>query len=123
MSTKKVKTSETAAATTKTVTTTATKNTVKSGIATSKVTFKLAADAVENAETVAVLGSFNDWNLNKALFLTKEKGGSFKGALELTKGDSYEYRFLVNNTIWINDTNASEFKQTPYGVDNCVVVA
>lgn len=96
-------------------------NTAKT--ATSKVTFSLAAQAIESAETVAVLGSFNNWDLNKALFLTKQKNGSFKGTIDLTKGETYEYRFLVNNSIWINDANATQFVPTQFGVENCIVVA
>lgn len=91
--------------------------------ATSKVTFTLAAKAIDNAETVAVLGSFNNWDLNKALYLTKQKNGSFKGTLDLTKGETYEYRYLVNNSIWINDANATQFVPTQFGVENCLVVA
>lgn len=92
-------------------------------VATSKVSFSLAEKAIENAETVAVLGSFNNWDLNKALYLTKQKNGSFKGTLDLTKGEAYEYRFLVNNSIWVNDENATQFIPTQFGVENCVVVA
>jgi 1,4-alpha-glucan branching enzyme len=89
----------------------------------SKITFTLAKDAINNTETVAVLGSFNNWTLDNALFLKKQKDGSFKGSIELTKGDSFEYRFLINNNTWINDTNATDFVPTPFGSENCVAIA
>lgn len=127
MSTKKVKTAEVVATekTTKTTTKPAAKAAPKAVKENNinKVTFTLAASAIDNAETVAVLGSFNNWDLNKALFLTKEKNGSFKGTIELTKGNAYEYRFLVNNSIWVNDEKATRFVTTPFGVENCVIEA
>ncbi len=108
-----------------TIATTATKATApkKAVTATSKVTFTLAKNAIENAETVAVLGSFNNWTMDNALFLKAQKDGSFKGSIELTKGDAFEYKFLINNQIWMNDSNATQFAPSPFGGDNCVVVA
>jgi 1,4-alpha-glucan branching enzyme len=130
MAAKKVKATETAVvatvAKTETKTTKAKKvevTTAETPTATSKVSFSLAASALDNAESVAVLGSFNNWDLNKALYLTKQKNGSFKGTLDLTKGETYEYRFLVNNSIWVNDSNATQFVSTPFGVENCILVA
>ncbi len=125
MSTKKVKSTENVVAETATKLAAKTTKTVKAvnETSTNVVTFALAAKAIDNAETVAVLGSFNNWDVNKALFLTKQKNGSFKGTIELAKGNAYEYRFLVNNSIWTNDESAQQFIPTPFGVENCVVVA
>ena len=77
--------------------------------------------AVENAETVAVLGDFNNWQ--DGVLLQKQKDGSFKGTLELEKGRSYEYRFLINGNTWENAWNAEAYKPTPFGVFNSVVSA
>lgn len=116
-------------ATTKTTETVAPKAAAKTSTpkatkpATSKITFTLANDAIENAETVAVLGSFNNWTIDNALFLKKQKDGSFKGAIELVKGESFEYRLFINNSFWANDPNATQFVSSPFGVENCVVVA
>ena len=86
-----------------------------------KVTFTLPKEAVENAETVAVLGDFNNWQ--EGVLLQKQKDGSFKGTLELEKGRSYEYRFLINGSTWENAWNAEAYKPTPFGVFNSVVSA
>jgi 1,4-alpha-glucan branching enzyme len=86
---------------------------------TSKVTFVLPKEAVEHAETVAVFGDFNNWQ-NGAI-LTKQKDGSFKAAVELEKGRSYEYRFLINNEKWENDWAAEAYAPTPFGAYNSVV--
>jgi len=88
---------------------------------TSKVTFVLPKEAVENAETVAVLGDFNNWQ--NGVVLTKQKDGSFKTAVELEKGRSYEYRFLINGEKWENDWAAEAYHPTPFGTYNSVVTA
>lgn len=88
---------------------------------TSKVTFLLPKEAVANAETVAVLGDFNNWQ--EGVILTKQKDGSFKTAVELEKGRSYEYRFLINGEQWENDWAAQAYVPTPFGTFNSVVTA
>jgi len=88
---------------------------------TSKVTFVLPKEAVENAETVAVLGDFNNWQ--NGVVLAKQKDGSFKTAVELEKGRSYEYRFLINGEKWENDWSAEAYAPTPFGNFNSVVTA
>lgn len=88
---------------------------------TAKVTFVLPKEAVENAETVAVLGDFNNWQ--NGVVLAKQKDGSFKTAVELEKGRSYEYRFLINGEKWENDWAAEAYVPTPFGAFNSVVTA
>lgn len=87
----------------------------------SKVTFMLPKEAVENAETVAIFGDFNQWQ--EGIMLTKQKDGSFKTAVELEKGRSYEYRFLINGEKWENDWAAEAYVPTPFGTFNSVVTA
>lgn len=88
---------------------------------TSKVTFTLPKEVAENAETVAVLGDFNNWQNGVAL--KKQKDGSFTAAVELEKGRSYEFRFLINGEKWENAPNAEAYKPTPFGAYNSVVTA
>ena len=94
---------------------------VSTAVKTTKVTFTLPKEAVENAETVAVLGDFNNWK--DGLALSKQKDGSFKAAVELEKGRSYEYRFLINGEKWENDWAAEQYAPTPFGNYNSVVKA
>lgn len=94
-------------------------NVVSSAQKTSKVTFTLPKEAVENAETVAVLGDFNQWQ--DGIVLAKQKDGSFKASVELEKGRSYQYRFLINGDKWENDWSAEAYAPTPFGTYNSVV--
>lgn len=105
---------------------TAPKSTSKKAAAaksTSKVTFSLPKEAVTSAQTVAVVGEFNNWDINKGLELKKQKDGSFKVAVELETGKEYQYRFLVDGTEWANAWDAPKYVPTPFGVDNSVVIA
>lgn len=88
---------------------------------TAKITFALPKEAVENAETVAVLGDFNHWQ--DGIVLAKQKDGSFKASVELEKGRSYQYRFLINGEKWENDWSAEAYAPTPFGTYNSVVTA
>lgn len=86
-----------------------------------KITFELPLEAVQHAETVAVLGDFNNWQ--EGALLKKQKDGSFRATIELEKGRSYEYRFLINGEKWENAWNAESYKPTPFGTFNSVVTA
>jgi hypothetical protein len=86
-----------------------------------KVTFELPKEAVENAETVAVLGDFNQWDIQKGIELKKQKDGSFKTAVELEAGRNYQYRFLIDGQRWENAWNAEAYEPTPFGTYNSVV--
>ena len=66
-----------------------------------KVTFTVPA---EEASSVAVVGSFNEWNV-EATPLKKLKNGSFKGTVDLESGSSYEFRYLVDGE-YVNEEEA-----------------
>jgi len=69
-----------------------------------KVTFSVPA---EEANSVAVVGTFNDWN-PEATELKKLKNGTFKGTLNLESKASYEFRYVVDGS-YINDEEADAF--------------
>lgn len=57
-----------------------------------KVTFSVAA---KEANNVAVIGDFNNWN-PEAGALEKLKNGTFKGLFEIPVGASYEFKYLID---------------------------
>lgn len=86
-----------------------------------KVTFKLPKDAVQKARSVHLVGDFNQWN-NKATPMKKLKNGAFSATLDLTAGTSYQFRYLINKSVWENDWSADDYVPTPFGDgDNSVV--
>ena len=83
-----------------------------------KVTFTIPA---KEATNVAVIGDFNDWNPKKSE-LKKLKNGTFKGSVELPKESAYEFRYLIDNNDYVNDTNADRYQWNEFaGSENGVV--
>ncbi len=74
-----------------------------------KVTFSVPA---EDANQVAVVGSFNAWD-TEAVSLKKLKNGTFKGTVNLEKDNSYEFRYVVDGT-YINDDQADAYAWNDY---------
>lgn len=82
-----------------------------------KVTFTVPA---EEASEVKVVGSFNEWNAESTP-LKKLKNGSFKGAVNLDKGQSYEFRYWIDGA-YVNDEQADAYQWNDFaGADNCVL--
>ncbi|APZ46366.1 glycoside hydrolase [Polaribacter reichenbachii] len=82
-----------------------------------KVTFTVPA---EEAKSVAVVGSFNEWNV-EAMPLKKLKNGSFKGTVDLESGNSYEFKYLVDGE-YVNEEAADSFAWSDFaGADNSVL--
>jgi 1,4-alpha-glucan branching enzyme len=87
-----------------------------------KVTFSLPADALEGAQSVAVLGEFNGWNAEAAP-LKKGKDGTFKTTVELEAGKEYQFRYLIDGSRWENDGEADKFVASPVSYEeNSVLV-
>lgn len=85
-----------------------------------KITFTLPREAAASASNVCLVGDFNNWK-EHATPLKKLKNGAFKITLDLPCGKEYQYRYLVDSTIWLNDWAADKYVPSPYGVDNSVV--
>jgi 1,4-alpha-glucan branching enzyme len=69
-----------------------------------KVTFTVPA---EEANSVSVVGDFNEWN-TEATELKKLKNGSFKGTVDLETANSYEFRYVIDGT-YVNDEQADAY--------------
>ena len=72
-----------------------------------KVTFELADI---DANKVSVVGSFNEWSGTE---LKKLKNGKFKATIDVEKGNSYEFRYIVDET-YINDVEADSYVWNEY---------
>ena len=73
----------------------------------------------ETAEKVAILGLNNDWK--NSIELNKKKDGSFVAEVNLPKDSIHEFKYLVNEVEWINDTAADRFEPNVYGETNSVI--
>jgi 1,4-alpha-glucan branching enzyme len=79
------------------------------------VPLKLVAPS---AKTVAVAGSFNDWQPSATL-LKPARAGEWKGELSLPPG-RHEYLFVVDGQ-WLPDPAAREAVPNPFGGVNSVI--
>ncbi|MBU2510162.1 isoamylase early set domain-containing protein [bacterium] len=87
-----------------------------------KVTFRIDREQAPEAKTVCLLGEFNHWNPKKNP-MKKLKDGSFKLVLDLETGHQYQFRYLVNSSIWENDNAADKYVLNPFGdAENGVVI-
>lgn len=89
---------------------------------TKDITFSLPAEAMQGASEAVILGDFNNWNPEHAPKLVKQEDGSFSVVVPLEEGETYRYRFLLDNEIWVNDYNAQRYEPAPgLNIDNCVI--
>ena len=70
-----------------------------------KVTFSIEA---KEANAVAVVGDFNNWNATEGE-LSKLKNGTFKASFDLPKDNSFEYKYLVDGN-YINEPEADSYR-------------
>lgn len=81
-----------------------------------KVKFSMNFD---NAETMEILGLNSDWN--NAINMSKKKDGSFTCDINLPKDSQHEFKYLVNDNIWINEPEADSEQQNVFGGTNSVI--
>jgi hypothetical protein len=79
-----------------------------------KFTFK-----VENAETMEILGLNSDWQ--HSIMMSRKKDGSFSADVNLPKDSRHQFKYLVNETEWVNDPEADSQAPNEYGGTNSVV--
>ena len=73
-----------------------------------KVTFELTPETVGTAEDVKIAGDFSNWT-EEPVAMKKQKNGVFKATLDLETGKEYQFRYLVDDTRWINDEAADKY--------------
>ena len=79
---------------------------------------------VENADTsassVEILGLNSDWQ--NSVIMSKKKDGSFSADVNLPKETRHEFKYLVNETEWLNEPEADTEQPNEYGGSNSVIV-
>ena len=74
---------------------------------------------VDNAETVEILGLNNDWN--NAVIMSRKKDGTFSADVNLPKDSKHEFKYLVNETTWLNEPEADSLQPNEFGGTNSVI--
>ena len=87
-----------------------------------EITFSYPAEAMQGATEIYLVGDFNNWNIEEAIKFEYALDGFFRAMTELEEGQTYHYRFLLDNGRWVNDHNAQSYVVIPeLYVDNCVI--
>ncbi len=88
-------------------------------VAQEHVTFKLSA--APNTKSVNLIGDFNNWSKTANPLSDADGDGIWETVLLLAPGQ-YQYRFLIDNMIWIKDPNnstwAGEYSNSTLWVKN-----
>lgn len=86
-----------------------------------KVTFKLSKEQAQAAESVRLVGDFNQWDLSSSP-MKKLKNGDFTTTISLAKDSEYQFRYLLDDKAWENDWDADAYIPSSISsADNSVV--
>ncbi len=85
-----------------------------------RVTFTLPSAAAPDAEMVCIMGEFNHWSRD-ANPMKRRKNKDFSVTLDLEKGRSYRFRYLIDGRKFENDWAADRYEPNPYGGEDSVV--
>jgi hypothetical protein len=81
------------------------------------VTFHLPAEVC--AQHAVVCGEWNDWSPDRDIMERSEDG--FSLTIELERGRTYQFRYLLDGSRWENDWNADMYVPNIYGSEDSVV--
>lgn len=73
----------------------------------------------ETAEAVEILGLNSDWD--NSITMSKKKDGTFSAEVNLPKDSKHEFKYLVDNTLWLNDAEADGEVANVFGGSNSLV--
>jgi hypothetical protein len=72
-----------------------------------------------DVDSVHLAGDFNGWDASSTPL--KRRGDTFRVTVELQGGSDYQFRYLINKTLWYNEWHADGYVPTPASVDNCLL--
>jgi 1,4-alpha-glucan branching enzyme len=80
-----------------------------------KVTFRIPKETGKAFESASLVGDFNNWNQETHQMSKLKKDGSFSLVAEIPTGSVYQFRYVLDGKVWVNDTEADGFVDTPFG--------
>jgi 1,4-alpha-glucan branching enzyme len=87
-----------------------------------KVTFKLSKEEAQAANSVSLVGEFNDWE-TPGVPMKKLKNGSFSATINLNTDKKYQFRYLLDDKNWENDGAADEYVPSTVSFEENSVVS
>lgn len=70
--------------------------------------YNTGTSVIQNISKVSLVGDFNNWNELFDPMMDKNNDGLYEVTTYLEKGN-YEYKFKLNNSLWINDPDEPKF--------------
>ena len=85
------------------------------------VAFSLPVDVAAGAKKLFLAGEFNEWSPTQQPM--RKVKGLFTASLELPAAAPYQYRYVTDTGVWLNDTEADCYVYSAFAdADNSVVV-
>lgn len=87
-----------------------------------EITFEHACDhttMLTKADTVELIGEFNNWLPIKMKYSKKYK--LFRAKVRLPKDKTFHFRYRINNQDWHNEHQADAYTANPFGSDNSII--
>jgi 1,4-alpha-glucan branching enzyme len=88
-----------------------------------KVTFRIPSEVGINHKKANILGSFNNWDKTSHRMKKLVKDGSFSVVVDLEVGKEYEFKYLLDNVVWLTDDDAEKHVVTHYGDSSNSVIS
>ena len=85
------------------------------------VVFTVNSEASAGAEKVFLVGDFNSWDTT-SIPMKKDPDGSFSVKKQLETNKSYQFRYCLDGTTWINDWKADSYVRSELANDDNSVV-
>ncbi len=86
-----------------------------------KVTFRLSKKMAHCARKAAIAGDFNEWKSDRTPMKTL-KSGDFTVTLQLLKGQEYQFRYILDDRVWVTDESADKQVYCQFAKANNAVV-
>ena len=84
-----------------------------------RVTFELPAETAANSAAVA--GTFNEWDVTKHPMKFNKKKGVWTTSISFKPGETVEFRYFIDESQWHNEEQADGTTTTPFFSENSVL--
>lgn len=84
-----------------------------------RVTFRLSEHIW--ADRIALVGEFNDWDTATHCLHQSRDSADWHITLELEAGRRYRFRYVVDESTWMDDDHADDCAPDPYGGFDSIV--
>lgn len=83
-----------------------------------RITFKVPADV--DAQQATLCGEFNNWDRTTNP-MKRLKDGGFSATISVPSGQSYRFRYLLDDQRWENEWEADAYVPNEYGSEDSLV--